>query len=78
MNFGDAPDAGGGLASQGTIAPAGGCPGNFFTSRKWAFENGKLIIHDFKGRPLAQMSYVGGHFEGRDSSGSALTLSKQL
>jgi hypothetical protein len=24
------------------------------------------------------MSYVGGHFEGHDSSGSALTLSKQL
>jgi hypothetical protein len=37
-----------------------------------------LVIHDFKGKPLAQMSYVGGHFEGHDSSGSALTLSKQL
>lgn len=78
MNFGDAPGGGGGLASQGTIAPAGGCPGNFFMSRKWTFENGALIIHDFKGKQLAQMSYVGGHFEGHDSSGSALTLSKQL
>jgi protease inhibitor Inh len=78
MNFADAPGAGGGPAPQGTIAPAGGCPGNFFMSRKWAFENGMLVIHDFKGRPLAQMSYVGGHFEGHDSGGSALTLSKQL
>lgn len=78
MNFGDAPGVGGGLASQGTIAPAGGCPGNFFTSRKWTFENGALVIHDFKGKQLAQMSYVGGHFEGHDASGSALTLSKQL
>jgi len=79
MNFADAP--GGGAQSpapQGTIAPAGGCPGNFFTSRKWAFEDGKLVIHDFKGRPLAHMSYVGGHFEGSDASGSALTLSKQM
>lgn len=79
MNFADAPGAGTqSPAPQGTIAPAGGCPGNFFTSRKWAFEDGKLVIHDFKGKPLAQMSYVGGHFEGHDSSGSALTLSKQM
>jgi hypothetical protein len=63
---------------QGTIAPGGGCPGSFFLSRKWTFENGLLHIHDFKGKPLAQMSYVGGHFEGQDASGSALTLSKQL
>jgi len=79
MNFADAPGAGAqSPAPQGTIAPAGGCPGNFFMSRKWAFENGMLVIHDFKGKPLAQMSYVGGHFEGHDTSGSALTLSKQL
>ncbi|HVU42691.1 MAG TPA: AprI/Inh family metalloprotease inhibitor [Xanthobacteraceae bacterium] len=79
MNFADAPGAGAqSPAPQGTIAPAGGCPGNFFMSRKWAFENGMLVIHDFKGKPLAQMSYVGGHFEGHDASGSALTLSKQL
>lgn len=63
---------------RGTIAPEGGCPGNFFTSRKWTFEQGTLIISDFKGRQLAQLSYVGGHFEGRDASGAALTLSKQL
>ena len=78
MNFGNAPGASPqSPASQGTIAPAGGCPGNFFTSRKWTFENGMLIIHDFKGKQLAQMSYLGGHFEGHDASGSALTLSKQ-
>ncbi len=79
MNFADAPGASAqSPAPQGTIAPAGGCPGNFFMSRKWAFEDGKLVIHDFKGRPLTQMSYVGGHFEGHDASGSALTLSKQM
>jgi hypothetical protein len=90
MNFADTPGPGAaqspapqgaaaqGPVPQGTIAPGGGCPGSFFLSRKWTFENGLLHIHDFKGKPLAQMSYVGGHFEGQDASGSALTLSKQL
>jgi hypothetical protein len=32
MNFGAQPDA-----IEGTIAPAGGCPYNFFTSRKWSY-----------------------------------------
>lgn len=64
-------------APQGTIAPEGGCPGGFFMSRKWTFEHGALIVRDFKGRSLAQLSYVGAHFEGHDSTGSALTLSKQ-
>jgi hypothetical protein len=77
MTFGKA--AGGAAAvPQGTVAPEGGCPGNFFTSRKWVFEHGVLIIRDFKGRQLAQLSYLGAHFEGQDASGSALTLSKQM
>ncbi len=84
MNFGDAPgvpaDPSNPEASdavQGTIAPEGGCPGNFFTSRKWTFEHGMLIMRDFKGRPLAQLSYSGDHFEGQEANGGALTLSKQ-
>ena len=60
---------------QGTIAPEGGCPGNFFTSRKWTFEHGMLIIRDFKNQPLAQLSYSIDHFEGQDASGK-LTLSR--
>jgi len=83
MNFANAPgapaDADNPQASavQGTIAPEGGCPGNFFTSRKWAFEQGMLIVRDFKGRPLAQLSFSVGQFEGHDASGALLTLSKQ-
>jgi Protease inhibitor Inh len=82
MTFGKAPSSAGSAAPdepsllQGTIAPEGGCPGNFFTSRKWSFEDGALIIRDFKGRPLAQLSYSGDHFQGRDTGGGALTLSK--
>jgi len=83
MNFTDAPGgpaavAGNGPPDSGAIAPEAGCPGRFFTSRKWSFESGMLIIRDFKGRQLAQLSYLGGHFEGQDKNGSALTLSKPL
>jgi hypothetical protein len=71
MTLGDAAGA-----AQGTIAPAGGCPGNFFTSRKWTFERNMLIIHDHKGATLAQLSYAGGHFEGQDANGATLSLSR--
>jgi hypothetical protein len=70
MTFGDAPGA-----TQGTIAPEGGCPGNFFTSRKWTFEHDALIIRDHKGQTLAQLSFTGGHFEGQDDKGGTLSLS---
>jgi len=70
MTLGAAPGAG-----QGTIAPEGGCPGNFFTSRKWTFERDALIIRDHKGQPLAQLSFTGGHFEGQDDKGGTLSLS---
>jgi hypothetical protein len=79
MTFGDvagAPGAPGTAIAQGTIAPEGGCPGNFFTSRKWTFEGGELIIHDFKGQPLARLAYSGDHFQGEDASGT-LTLARQ-
>jgi Protease inhibitor Inh len=71
MNFGAVPGA-----AQGTIAPEGGCPGNFFTSRNWTYERDTLIVHDFKGRRLAQLAYSGDHFEGQDNDGTALTLSR--
>lgn len=65
-------------APQGTIAPEGGCPGNFFMSRKWTFEHDALIMRDFRGRALAQLSYSGDRFEGQDASLGALSLSKQM
>jgi Protease inhibitor Inh len=73
MKFGNAPGA-----VQGTIAPEGGCPGNFFTSRKWTFEHGALIIRNHKDEPLAQLSLSVGRFEGHEASagGAALTLSR--
>ena len=71
MTLGDSPGA-----AQGTVAPEGGCPGNFFTSRKWTFEREMLIIRDHKGEALAQLGFAGGHFEGQSTNGMQLTLSR--
>ena len=70
MNFG-APS---GNASQGTIAPEGGCPGKFFTSRKWAFEQSGLVIRDHNNKPLAYLSGGAAQFTGKAISGEAVTL----
>ena len=56
-------------AADGSIAPAGGCPGSFFTSRKWSYENDKLVIRNHKGEVLTQLSFVNGHFEGQAAAG---------
>jgi hypothetical protein len=73
MNFGAQPDA-----AEGTIAPAGGCPFNFFTSRKWNYITGGLVIRDHKAETLAQLAPVGpDRYEGRTSDGQQVTLSRQ-
>jgi len=71
MNFGNSP----GSAIDGTIAPEGGCPAKFFTSRKWTFEHGQLIIRDHKGEPLAQLSFADGRFVGHNFN-VALSLTR--
>jgi protease inhibitor Inh len=72
LNFGAAPGVG-----EGTIAPEGGCPGNFFTSRKWIFEQGGLTIQDHTGQPLAQLVLAGStRFEGQASNGQAISLAR--
>jgi Protease inhibitor Inh len=71
MNFGHMP-----AAAQGTIAPEGGCPGNFFTSRKWTFEHGALIIRDHKSEVLAELAFASGRFEGHQTAGGAVSLAR--
>ena len=70
MNFGGAS----GNASEGTIAPEGGCPGKFFTSRKWTFEQSGLVIRDHNGQPLAYLSGGAVQFTGKATTGEAITL----
>ena len=72
MTFGNTPAS----VVEGTVAPAGGCPGSFFTSRKWTFEHGVLFVRNHKGEPLAQLTFADGRFEGHDTGGAAVSLTR--
>jgi protease inhibitor Inh len=72
MTFGAAPNA-----TEGSIAPAGGCPFNFFTSRKWTYSETGLTIRDHTAQTLAQLAPAGpNRFEGKTSSGQDIALSR--
>ena len=73
MTFGaGAPDA-----TDGTIAPAGGCPFNFFTSRKWSYTEAGLTLRDHNAQALAQLSPAGpNRFEGKTGAGQDVALSR--
>jgi Protease inhibitor Inh len=72
MTFNAAPGA-----VEGAIAPEGGCPGNFFTSRQWALSQGALVIRDHNGAPLVQLASVGpDRFEGRTAAGEVISLAR--
>ena len=72
MTFGAQPDA-----DEGTIAPAGGCPYNFFTSRKWSYTSTGLMIRDHNAQTLAQLQPVGdARFEGKTNAGQDIALSR--
>ncbi len=65
-------------AAEGTIAPEGGCPGKFFTSRRWSFDSNGLSIRDHNSQPLAQLSAAAGSasFAGKAATGDAVTLTR--
>ena len=63
-------------AVEGTIAPEGGCPGKFFTSRKWTYDRNGLAMRDHNGQPLAQLAGAGGRFDGKAASGEPVTLAR--
>ena len=63
--------------TEGTIAPAGGCPFNFFTSRKWSYTTAGLTIRDHNAQTLAQLAPSGGdRFEGKTGAGQDVALSR--
>ena len=63
--------------TEGTIAPAGGCPFNFFTSRKWSYTTAGLTIRDHAAQSLAQLAPAGGNrFEGKTGAGQDVALSR--
>jgi Protease inhibitor Inh len=64
-------------ATEGTIAPAGGCPFNFFTSRKWNYTDAGLTLRDHNAQALAQLSPAGpNRFEGKTGAGQDVALSR--
>jgi protease inhibitor Inh len=64
-------------SGEGTIAPQGGCPGKFFTSRRWLYEQDALIIRDHKGDPLARLAFSPpARFEGQAAPGETISLTK--
>jgi hypothetical protein len=63
-------------AVTGVIAPEGGCPGKFFTSRKWTYDAGGLVIHDHTGAPLARLSLAGSGFDGTAGAGEPVTMTR--
>jgi hypothetical protein len=64
-------------ATEGTIAPAGGCPFNFFTSRKWNYTEAGLTLRDHTAQALAQFSPAGpNRFEGKTGAGQDVVLSR--
>jgi hypothetical protein len=70
MTFG----ASGPAAADGTIAPEGGCPGKFYMSRKWTYDQTGLTLRDHNGQPLAQLAGEGGGFQGKATSGEPVAL----
>lgn len=71
MNFNVAPGV-----AQGTIAPEGGCAGDFFMSRRWTLAEGTLTIADEESRPLAQLKFAGDRFAGQSTGGIPITLTR--
>ncbi|MEA2933910.1 MAG: hypothetical protein QOD74_556 [Variibacter sp.] len=61
---------------EGGIQPGGGCPGNFYQSRKWTYEDGVLFIRNHTGDTLAQMRSGANGFSGQATTGQQVTLSR--
>jgi hypothetical protein len=62
-------------AAEGTIAPEGGCPGKFYMSRKWTYDQNGLTMRDHNGQTLALLVGEGGRFDGKAASGESVALS---
>ena len=59
---------------RGHDRAGGRLPGKFFTSRKWTYEQGSLVMRDHNGKPLAQLCRDRPGFDGKATSGEPVTL----
>ena len=63
-------------ATEGSVAPEGGCPERFFTSRRWTLQQSALTVSDNDNNALGQFTFTGERFEGKSNSGTPLTLTR--
>lgn len=63
-------------ATEGLLAPEGGCPGRFFLSRKWSLSGNTLTISDDENNPLGELTFAGDRYEGKAVTGMAVTLAR--
>ena len=62
---------------DGTVAPEGGCPGRFFTSRSWSYEQNSVVIRSHAGELLAQLRVAAvDRLTGQGANGEPVTLSR--
>ncbi|HZS64988.1 MAG TPA: AprI/Inh family metalloprotease inhibitor [Xanthobacteraceae bacterium] len=60
---------------QGAVAPEGGCPGKFFTTRHWNFDHDTLRLLDHKNEPLVELKRnSAGRFEGEAANNGLVWL----
>jgi hypothetical protein len=63
-------------SQTGSVSPDGGCPGNFYMSRRWSIDGGAITISDAEGQPLAHFRLVGDRYEGQSASSMPMILSR--
>ena len=64
-------------ATEGAVAPEGGCPGRFLTSRQWHVEAAGVVIRDQNGARLAQLRMAEpGRLEGQTQDGEQVLLAR--
>ena len=61
---------------RGTIAPGGGCPFNFFTSRKWSYTDAGLSCAITTRSTGAAFSGRAQRFEGKTNARPGVALSR--
>ena len=63
-------------ARNGAISPDGGCPANFYMSRRWAMQGSVLTIADEENQLLAELRPGSTRFEGQSTGGTPITLGR--
>lgn len=61
---------------EGSVMPEGGCPGRFFTSRRWVLNKDTLTIIDDGNEPLATLTFANGQFDGKSVNEMPVSMAR--